>query len=303
MPPRTLTAADDPRIVALAINNASDSADGGNRYSGDRTQGEIPRAWRAKGYEPVAALMGAWYGRSVDTGTLRHNWRADLTDGRSRRLPAPDAVIKRGPRGELLPGWADETIIEWLTNRPARTYLYLEGQPRESFSKETFEKWEADQDEIDPRLVNLIAGNEREYGHAFNDAEPYDGVPAAYLTLGYEAASKLMTAAQGSGVSNSTVRHYWGIDLNRVHPTTGDRIPYSRRLPIPDAVIERGKDSELLPGWTRQTILDWLPRREGPGNHTSGEDRRGFNEGRTGLTKVGVDEQGKGIWVRVPVSV
>jgi hypothetical protein len=149
------------------------------------------------------------------------------------------------------------------------------------FDPDSYAEWDATHNEVDSRLIELIVGNERQYGQPFNPSS-HGQVPDAYLTLGYEAAANLMTEALGSSVENTSVRHYWGIDRERT---------YSSRMPIPDAVIAYGKAGELLPGWTRQTILNWLPTREGSGNHTRGEGRRGYNGGRTGMTKVG------GVWI------
>jgi hypothetical protein len=259
----------DPRVLALATDNAANPYWDGSRPN-DHTDDEldIPRAWRAKGYEPVAELISAWLGRNVGAGTVRGWWRLDLRRGRSQSMPPPDAIIKR-KGGVLLPGWSDETMREWLSNkasdRPFKTDMINMG---------TYLEWDDAHDEVAPELLALIAGNKAERMVPTFALQRYDGVPAAYLSLGYEPAARAISEARGIPVSENTVCKAWRDDLLRVNDV-GEPAPYSRSMPVPDALISRGARAELLPGWTRATIEAWLPTRPGSGNHTRGEERRG----------------------------
>lgn len=278
MPPvRNYTAIEDPRVLDLVANNAADPYWDGFRPDqrvDDDLDVTIPRAWRAKGYEPVAELISAWIGRPLDVGTVRGWWRLDLQRRRSQSLPPPDAIIKRRG-GVLLPGWADQTIREWLSNkdRPFKPA---------AISMTTYLEWDSTHDEVDPAVVALI-NNNRARGVPMNEqgttvrarveyqraAKAFD-VPLAYLALGHEPAARVIAAIQGRPLSEDTVRKAWASDVLRPEP-------WSQYIAMPDALISRGSAERLLPGWAGGTIEAWVPTRPGSGNHTRGDQRRGHN--------------------------
>lgn len=115
----------------------------------------------------------------------------------------------------------------------------------------------------------------------------YEGVP---VLLGYlEVAEKipkqvpvryddglvyweLCTNPDGSSVhvGASAIRNYLYKDIKGGEPNL---------MPRPDALLVRG--DTILPGWYEETIDQWVwSGRSGPGNHTSGEGRRGNTKGR-----------------------
>lgn len=260
----------DPRAITLALANRKAKRWVGQR-PGSRKQGAIPRALRAKGYEPVATLIGAWTGTPIDTGTVRSWWRFDMNRGASDYLPPPDAIIKR-KGGTLLPGWADETIREWLSGQ-------------NFFNPDTYREWDETHDEIDPAIVALLEGNEahnvdvvRHRVQRIRDNDRDVSLPASYVALGYDFAAQVISDAQGSHIADNTVCKYWREDLNRRDIDSPNEYidPYSLRMPMPDAIIARGPRDDLMPGWTEATLRDWVPTRPGPGNRTSGEFRRGY---------------------------
>lgn len=292
---------EDPRVIELIKNNLSNETWNGHR-PGDpgRDEGEIPRAWRAKGYESVASLINAWIGGtratasrpwSIDARIVRGWWRTDLANRRSESLPPPDAIIKRAG-DTLLPGWADETIREWLSSD------HLVNGKVAEMDHATYLAWDEITDEIDPYVVAYIDGN-AEHGIQPNRAgavrmkhggETFT-LPPAYLALGYQFTAQVMSDLTGHSVSDNTVCKYWRDDLLRDYrPEDGTVDSYSRYIAIPDAIIGRGpRGLDLLPGWSRGTIEVWLPTRPGSGNHTRGENRRGYREGRTGMEKIYID--------------
>jgi hypothetical protein len=278
-PVRDTLSAQDPRAIALAVGNLKADRWKHARPGERKVTNPIPRALRAKGYEPVTALISAWVGEHIDVGTVRSWWRFDLAREESSYLPPPDAIIKR-KGGTLLPGWADETIREWLSGR--------EGER----NWETYLAWDEANDEVDPDVVALLAGNQERDIRAFSQPPRLDGVPATYLALGYKYAATAITEAQGRTVNEYTVCNYWREDILRDYQLDpGFSDAYSLRMPVPDAIISRGPRGKLLPGWTEATIKAWVPTRPGAGNRTSGHLRRG--SGLTGMTKVGVDEEGR----------
>lgn len=105
-------------------------------------------------------------------------------------------------------------------------------------------------------------------------------VPDRLRTVGYTGAAKIL------GISSAGVRHYWRNDLQR---------GFSQGMPEPDVIIERiiakadGTEvTEILPGWTPETIIGWMPYRVGIGNHTRKDGplgRQGNDKGRTGWRK------------------
>jgi len=266
-PIRDLVTTEDPRVIKLIAANLANPR-WSQRRPGERAETDsIPRAWRAKGYEPVAGLIGAWVGKHVDVGTIRSWWRIDIARGESDFLPPPDAIIKR-KGGTLLPGWSDETIREWLTiehpmdwTDTARAKGYLE--------------WDSANDEIDPYVVALAAGNQ-----AKGMSIPFStrDLPTAYVALGYQFAAQVISEAQGRPIADNTITKYWRDDLLRPDRRNPDFVDaYSRLMPVPDVIVARGSRSDLLPGWSRSTIEAWIPTRPGPGNHTAGMTRRGHN--------------------------
>lgn len=105
----------DPRIKTLFINNLAKAIGAGespvNGY-------EIPASLTALGYTGAAKVMG------VADHTVRHYWQADLLAGRSQSMPPPDVIINRiiqradGTEDlEVLPGWTERTIREWMPVR------------------------------------------------------------------------------------------------------------------------------------------------------------------------------------------
>jgi len=272
-PVRNLVAAEDPRVLDLAANNAADPYWEGFRPDDFRDDElDIPRAWRAKGYEPVADLISAWIGRPIGVGTVRGWWRLDLQRRRSQSLPPPDAIIKR-KGGVLLPGWSDQTIREWLSNkeRPFKT---------DKVDMASYLAWDGSHDEVDPAVLALVQNNHERGIHPDGMAQtararPTDSgaqafmVPLAYLTLGYEPMARYISTIQGRPVSENTICKTWRDELLR------EGGPWSQHMPMPDALIARGSRAELLPGWSGATIEAWLPTRPGSGNHTRGEERRG----------------------------
>lgn len=262
--------ADDPRIGRLVAGNITDPHLPPELQLAARTDGDIPRAWRAKGYETVTSLVGAYIGRPMNISVVRNWWRFDLAAGYSRFLPPPDSIIRR-KGGSLLPGWADETIREWMSTwedeRDWTTYL----------------QWDAQNDEIDPRVITLIEDNESR-GVTFNTPRPsifeIEGaefpLPSSYLTLGYDFAAQVASKVQHRTMGPNTLTHYWQDDIQRTD-TNGLPFPYSYYAPVPDTVILRGPRADLLPGWTWDTIETWVLNRPGPGNHTRGEQRTAHN--------------------------
>ena len=124
------------------------------------------------------------------------------------------------------------------------------------------------------QVSNLLAANA---AAGIKPAAPIDGLPRAWRAQGYEQLAVLMTQ-RGTPLSASALRNYWKTDRER---------GYSSLMPPPDAIIQRGQETEdvwpeLLPGWAPETILEWMPYRQGPGNHTRGETREGNTNGRTG---------------------
>jgi hypothetical protein len=285
-PVRDLQSAQDPRAIALAIGNRQTDRWKAGRPGERKITNPVPRALRAKGYEPVAALIGAWVGEHINVGTVRSWWRFDLAREESSYLPPPDAIIKR-KGGLLLPGWADETIREWLSHdHPAFK--------KDMINLDTYLAWDAANDEIDPRITALLAGNQGRGIHAQPQPPRGDGVPSAYLALGYDFAAAAITEAQAKTIGGMAVCKYWRDDLMRVREYDGAPDPFSLRMPLPDAIISRGPRGDLLPGWTEGTISAWVPNRPGPGNRTSGDLRRG--SGLLGMRKIGVDDNGRDIF-------
>jgi hypothetical protein len=302
-PVRDTVSTVDQRAVTLA--QANHTADRwANQRPDTRAQGQIPRALRAKGYEPVADLIGAWTGTPIDIGTVRSWWRFDMNRGASNYLPPPDAIIKR-KGGTLLPGWADETIREWL----ARVHPRFK---KDMINMKTYLAWDETHDEIDPRVVALLEGNaayntgplplakqRREY----MTRDDYSGTPEPYLALGYDFAARVITDAQGHHIADNTVCKYWREDLKRRDVDSPDEYidPYSWRMPEPDAIISRGPRDDLMPGWTEATLREWVPTRPGPGNRTTGVNRR--STGLIGMRKIGVDEKGRKKFGRIVDTV
>lgn len=81
------------------------------------------------------------------------------------------------------------------------------------------------------------------------------------LYLGYKEV------AQKWDCSDSAIRNYLGDCL---------RFGEWRYLPPPDIGLVRG-DDQILPGWLESTIDNFV--RTGPGNHTRGDERRGYTNG------------------------
>lgn len=106
-----------------------------------------------------------------------------------------------------------------------------------------------------------------------------DGVP---VYLGFLEVAKMTPKRDSQGeqvydeetgaplsITASSVRNYWYLDLDRGEPNL---------MPAPDAAVIRNQ--EVLPMWKESTIKEWIPERQGPGNHTWGSLRRGNRRGR-----------------------
>lgn len=138
------------------------------------------------------------------------------------------------------------------------------------------------------QVANLYAANK---DRGVYPASDINGIPRAWRAQGYEQLAVLMTE-RGTPLSASALRNYWKTDRER---------GYSSLMPPPDTIIQRGQETEdawpeLLPGWAPETIIEWMPYRQGPGNHTRGENREGNTNGRTGGRII------NGEWVRVKAA-
>lgn len=97
--------------------------------------------------------------------------------------------------------------------------------------------------------------------------EVTDDVP---VYLGYNDVAVLAKVSPGA------IRFYHYKDLRNGKP---------HLMAKPDIILTRGK-AGYLPGWTLPTIKAWLANRIGPGNSTSGDDRRGFKGKDAGTSSV-----------------
>lgn len=70
-------------------------------------------------------------------------------------------------------------------------------------------------------------------------------------------------------ITASAVRNYLYQDMKLGEPNL---------MPKPDAVLIR--DNTVIPLWKESTVDAWIPDRQGPGNHTWGDLRRGNTSGR-----------------------
>lgn len=203
----------------------------------------VPPSWRALGYVPFAELVASLQKRGEKPPVIRKLWA-------SRLLPTPDAIILTGTTRTPLPGWSQETIVDWLRTRPNLGWAPL----RKNWGPVTLA--------VDPRIVELAAD-------VFADTGTVSGTSAE--TLGYDAAAEYVTSlgllnekGQPISMSAAYLRLVWRYDLTR---------GYHAVAPVPDAIISRGPTHIQLPGWTQETLRNWPQNRQTPGNWSFGDQR------------------------------